>query len=704
MQSTEASEYCRRAATLRSEGRLEESVLAARKATALDPDDANAWWQLALSLQGKDDSAILALERVSELAPDFAPGWNALGGAYLEVNRRHDALTAYEASLDADSTNVHGMRMVALLLKADSDDGAVTRRLELLRQLFQQEELDDDETFDLAYLLGEARETSESVRVYEHYTQVHGGGAAFYNLALGYRLLGRDADAWDALEAARTSGFQSEKLATVRTGLQESLRAVRDKVLRRSQPYLPKSEWFRHYVNPFVLLNVAPGDIEENPKALQRAKQALLREIELEDGAVAWLPGLTIDKSAAMAQVTELDREDAWRAHEMVFRNPALNDFLMRGDLAHFLIREDGCTESTLPHLIDKGIREHIGPKFSAQYAHVLLLAIEQNDLLVVQCMMGGRRWGAPGHEGACFDSAKRLLIRMSESLVTLAAEASTRGVTKAEVESAFLHRGLGNLLSLLPIEFYDVHSAVGRALRGLSVSYYNRSQDAEGAKAILALGRDCARKSPSLAHQLEVDEKTLEKIIDEEKKNEAHLRFTDRNVSITKAGVEYGSLRLAPTEIVGVRWGIVQTSAQPPTHRFTVGFEARRGHDIVVTWSTSSNLDKQKELWGKLVDATTSFILDSVVNTFQGRLDNGEQTRVGSLEVRKDGVVLTAKGWFSDKQVLVPWAHLSSTLVNGSVVLRDATNRKATAELPVEGTYNALLLHLVASRKGRTP
>ncbi len=316
MGSEEIKEYVQRAARLRSEGRLEESVLAARKATALDPDDANAWWQLALSLREKDEAHISALERVTELAPDFAPGWNALGRAYLGSKRRPEALAAYERGLQADGNNIQSMRMVAYLLKSSPDEDAPTRRLALLRKVFEQDELDEEDTFDLAYLLGEAGETAEAVKVYEHYTRVHDGKAAFYNLALGYRKLGRDADALDALQAARTTGHESKNLVTVWSGVQKRLLSLREQVLRRSCPYLSQPEWFRHYVNPFTLLDVEPDDIEDNPKALQKAKQVLLREIELEDGKVEWLPGLVIDKSTAMARLTELDSEDAWCAHK----------------------------------------------------------------------------------------------------------------------------------------------------------------------------------------------------------------------------------------------------------------------------------------------------------------------------------------------------------------------------------------------------
>lgn len=704
MSEAEAKQFAERAQTLRGEGRLEEAILAARRATALDEDNANAWWQLALAQRAKDggDTALAALEKVTELAPDFAGGWNELGRTHYSAKRYDEALEAYEQALEADSSHISSMRMVAYLLKGRKGEGVPARRLALLREVYEKDQLDEEDTFDLAYLLGEADETAEAVKVYEHYTCEHDGKAAFYNLALGYRALDRDADALDALEAARRTGYESEKLTTVQSSVQKRLLALREQALRRPQPYLPQSEWFRHYINPFTLLDVEPEDVEDNPKALQKAKQALMREIELEDGKVDWLPGLVIDKSTAMAKLAELDNADAWSAHQLVFYDRALNDFLMRGDLRHFLINEDGTTDATLPHLLDAEALERIGPKFAAQYADVLCRAVEQGDLVAVECLMDGRRWVSPAQLDTCFESTKRLVTRLSEPLMKVAEVSDKRPVSRSEIEKAFNQGNLGSLLALLPIEFYEAHSAVGIALRGLSVSYYNREHDAEGAKAILALGRACAKKSPVLAHQMQADERTLDGFIAEEKSKEAHLSFKDRDVSITKAGVVYGKQKLAPADIVGLRWGLVQTSAQPPIYRLTVAFEARRGEDIVVSWSASNNLEEQKKYWGELVEATTSFILDGVAENFEAELKRNQYARVGPLLVFDDGVELTAKGWFTDKKIRVPWARLSSTMVNGSIVLRDAQNPKAAADLPVESTYNAFLLHILANRKER--
>ena len=48
-----AEEFIKKAVEHRENDRLDEAIIAARRATALDPDSANAWWQLALAVHDK---------------------------------------------------------------------------------------------------------------------------------------------------------------------------------------------------------------------------------------------------------------------------------------------------------------------------------------------------------------------------------------------------------------------------------------------------------------------------------------------------------------------------------------------------------------------------------------------------------------------------------------------------------------------------
>lgn len=703
MDKVEVNEFTQRASQLRFEGRLEESLVAARRATTHGPDDANAWWQLALTLRRMHDNdrALSALVRVTELAPGFAAGWCELGLVHQATGHMDEAIANYEVALTADSEHTPSMRMLARALKGTKDAAAARRRLELLRALWASNELTEDGLFDLAFLLAEQDEPAEAARVYQAYTLQYDGPGAYFNLALVYQRLGRDADALDAFDTALFNGLETSELSRLGNDVQAKLRALADRIARKPAPLLGQDEWYQHYVNPFALLNVDTMEaLSEQPKALQKARQAVLREIELEDGRLAWMPGLVLDKSTALSKLDELNDPDAWEAHRLVFEDKALCGFLSRGELAHFLGRTDASAQPVMPHQLDVSTLRVVGPAFAAQYNRILTRAIEQGDVDAVECLFKGRCWVAPEHAERCFEGAKRALERLRAPLIALDDEAEQRTVSLAEVKRALDAGSLGGFLPHLPIEFHATHNAVGRALRGLAISHFGRENDATHALDILKLAKVCAGKLPALGHLVAADEKTLNDIIAEERSKEASMTVGQRTVEITRTGVTQGASQLAAASIVGLRWGMTSTSATPATMRHTVGFQGRNGGDIVVTWTTSNNLEHQRTLWCSLVDAACHFLVGGVLAWFGEQIERGHSQHVGEVEVVRDGVIMDEKGWIFTKRITVPWHQLTSKLFNGSLVLGSRANPKASADLPLETTWNAVVLHLYALKK----
>ena len=66
-----------------------------------------------------------------------------------------------------------------------------------------------------------------------------------------------------------------------------------------------------------------------------------LQEIDLEDGAISWLPGVSIDKSRAIGVCEELNDQDKRAFHWHVFQNKPLMAFLCQGSHEHFLVDEE---------------------------------------------------------------------------------------------------------------------------------------------------------------------------------------------------------------------------------------------------------------------------------------------------------------------------------------------------------------------------
>ncbi|MEX3901074.1 tetratricopeptide repeat protein [Paraburkholderia sp. BR10954] len=701
--TADEKEYTQRALTLRNEGRLDEAVVAGRKATGLAPTSANAWWQLALALSAKNSlaQAIDAFERVTVLAPRFAEGWCELGHAHKRVARLDKAIANYEAALVADAEHVRSLKLLDVALKEREGKDDARRRIGVLQTLNRLGALEPRSNFELGFLLAEQQDYIGAAFAYEAYTKDFGGWAAHYNLGLAYQNLGRDVDAINEFRFAAGLNEVDPKPQQSIDRILPRLRTLRQKVLDNPEKRLKQDDWYKHYVNPFALLKATQvEELRQNPKAFQKAKQALLREIDLEDGKIAWLPGLVIDRSKALTILDALNDETQWLAHQFVHENPHLEAFLACGRLSHFLVTDALTIDISMANLGEEPVLEIISPAFARQYDLVLTRAIDLGDVDAVECMFDGRRWVLPQHEEDCLEGPRRAVERLCEPLRKLVGESEKRNVNLGEVESTFKNGKLDQILAHLPAEFYAVHMAVYGFLSDLAVNYLKKDANPEAAKAIIGLGKVSAARVPSLSHQLAEDEKVIDGLIAKEKATEAHLTVNKLNLDITRTGVSYGNLAILVPDIVAVRWGAVRTSNVPPTARFRLAFKDFRGTDIDVCW-TAQYIGQQEKLWHGLLDATMHHLMNSVVANFKARLASGTPTRVGPLEVKEEGVVFEVPGWFSKKKVLCCWKNLVTSIKNGEVLLKDATNGMASAALDLDSIDNAIVLHMLASNQG---
>ena len=98
----------------------------------------------------------------------------------------------------------------------------------------------------------------------------------------------------------------------------------------------PQKQWFHSYISPIRLL----GPKTENDvcsldaKAIQKLKKAVLREIEFEDGKIAWVDGLVLDRSRAIPLIDELlgdGNTDRFWDHAIVLDDELLSEFLITG-------------------------------------------------------------------------------------------------------------------------------------------------------------------------------------------------------------------------------------------------------------------------------------------------------------------------------------------------------------------------------------
>jgi tetratricopeptide (TPR) repeat protein len=96
---------------MREAGRIDEALIAARHATKVDPNEANAWWQLALAVLAKDGqgAAVPHFKKTVELSPSFAYGWYRLGFALKKSGMTDEAVDAWVRAIEEDPVSVDAL-------------------------------------------------------------------------------------------------------------------------------------------------------------------------------------------------------------------------------------------------------------------------------------------------------------------------------------------------------------------------------------------------------------------------------------------------------------------------------------------------------------------------------------------------------------------------------------------------------------------
>jgi tetratricopeptide (TPR) repeat protein len=108
----------------RGQQRYSEALSSARAAVDRAPDDADAWWQVALAHYSLNDltSASTALRRTLDLAPSFAYGWTLYGRTLWRLKENDQAQKALERALELDSNEDAALEILADLYWEKNDD------------------------------------------------------------------------------------------------------------------------------------------------------------------------------------------------------------------------------------------------------------------------------------------------------------------------------------------------------------------------------------------------------------------------------------------------------------------------------------------------------------------------------------------------------------------------------------------------------
>lgn len=454
-----AEEFIKKAVEHRENDRLDEAIIAARRATTLDPENANSWWQLALAVHDKEgyEAAFPHFKKTMELAPSFAFGWHRLGCAYKKIGQTDEAVNCWVRATEIDPERVDTLKLLLSTYRERQKAGDDEKVFDVLKLIDAQGVLGTDEVNSLGIEYHERKDYYKSIIYFRRYASEALGPIGLFNLGLAYnaRGIGQDADAIDAWRRAllRDPSYDKAKLEIDRT--LKSLLDLKHKIQSYGKPLISEDKWYVNYVNPYELLaleDVDPWDLDI--KQVQKTKKALMQEIDLEDGRVEWMPGLKIDRSMAMKVADELNEEWNRYWHHIVFECKPLLNFLSRGSLEHFLVDAEESPTEVLDALEEhsEDFAPWLSKKFAPQYDMVLTEAIQRNDITSIECLLDGRRWVIPEDEDKCFEGAHRQVEKLVLPLEKASNVSKQIKPSVASIEKVLTGGSLGSILAILPI------------------------------------------------------------------------------------------------------------------------------------------------------------------------------------------------------------------------------------------------------------
>jgi hypothetical protein len=452
------------------------------------------------------------------------------------------------------------------------------------------------------------------------------------------------------------------------------------------------------------------------PSLIQRLKKSLVRELELEDGRINSLGGHVLDKSSALELSDDLLDSSKRKFHWIIFQDRRLCDFLHKGDITLFTYDESYSPARTLDALDDSVFLKWISTPFYKQYDLVLSRALDSGDLVKMRALLSGPRYVAEQDDDLCFSGARRIIDRRMERLRAVEAYAGVNLPSLNDLSKMLMHPqdrvALAPLLNLLPVaHFRSFQDEAVRLIRSIAVECNNRHSDPDLAKGILQLAKSLASVSADIKHQIEMDEQQVNEIAAKEREHEFRrtqggaplvslvsrwVGTSPGSIEITREGVRKDVAFIAAKDLKAIRWGI--TITQGCLYDFFLSVQSGQGAEIQISWCSVKDLEK--ESFSKMIDASLSYALPSIINKINANLDNNKSVIIGNCELNRSHLVILS--WFGTKRNEVPWSRVHSEVARGDVIISDRANSKIRVTMPMRTTYNAITIGIIAASRGQ--
>jgi tetratricopeptide (TPR) repeat protein len=697
----------------RNRKRFKEALVSALAAIEKDPDNPNAWWQMSISSLDIADkkNAIFALRKTVELAPQADIAWSYLGEILLEDGNHYEAREALQEALDWNEYNEKALQGMAQIYVKEDDKEQDDEEISVLDRIEIISHFDVMQLNRLGILHYRNGRYHESIKYWSRDIASASDPSRRYNLGLAYiqPKISQKADAIDMWHMTLNQWSGHEPTKNMLSKTLPRLLELSKKVRREVDTVLPREQWYENYLNPFELIN--PPDYLDfddfDIKRLQKLKKALLQEIELENGVVAWMQCIIIDKSRAIGLCDELNNDVKRRFHWMVYQNKPLLKFLTKGCHEHFLVNAECSILKTIEYLEceENGFCEWLGNLFAPQFDKLLNKTIQAENLIILECLLNGRRWIPASHIDQCFLNTRRTIDRIIQPLREANERADDHKPSVREIERILNCGSLLRILNLLPTFFEDFQRTAIDSIRGIAVSSFNSHNDIDLSRQIIELAKQFRFPSADLNRAIQEDIEQIEKLIAQERANELKLIMGGKRVEITKEGIRFGDDRfISVADIAIARWGILITSINyVQEYDFILTAGANDGRRIVFNWKASNAIEEQEKYFQNMIIAFVEYLLPDLIDRTVNRIVSGLTLTIGPCRLTKHGIQYETTGWVFTNFHFVSWRHIQISIKNGDMIVHDINYQKKSTSFSLRDTDNAPLLKtLVNIMKGR--
>lgn len=710
--SASAKELVEQSETHRALKRLPEALASAIAATRADPQDANAWWQVALNRRdlGQAEHAKSALLELVDLAPWFASGWAELGKIEMAERDDEEAVISFENALEYEGDHLVALSNLAKIYgQRDVDHEDATNEVKLLEKLVELGRASSSQLNRLGRLHYAAKRYFDAIKNWKEASSASPDAAHYFNLGLAYGTaeVGQATNAIDCFRRALELDPSYEKARDQIARLLPAALARGNAVADVAPTILPTQAWYATYLNPYQLLAATDAveaqlDAPLDPKALQRLRKRVLQEIELEDGALSWMPSLRIDRSRAIAVIDELNNEELAWYHLYVYQDSKLLDFLTTGAHSHFLVDATKSPLETLEHIdSDQSFLAWLGKYFSVQFDAVMSRAIAASKLHIVAQLTSGRRWVSAAQSDACFESSRRALDRLLIPLRELVGQSEGRLIGGAEVERFLGRNRLLECINALPVQFRDFQSEVGDSLRSIALACNNEHGDPEEAQRVLEQVATLRFKSADLEHRIQEDVEQLGKLIENLKRHEFHFTPPGQQPwSITRNRIAKGRDEATHHDVFGVRWGAtfsrVTNGVQIDQE---IAFWIDPGREIRFALRdvrTSTAETRTEQRFKEMIGAALNYIVPTLIERLEKHIRSGNALQVGPCRFTRDGAAYETRGLIFSKDNLVSWRDMHTDMRNGAVHIASRSGSAKPITLDMRTHYNAAMIPLI--------